>query len=311
LHIAGGLRLPMFLLDNWGLLLKLGALTRALGGVKGLKAISEWERYYLAQTAEAVFQCTDCRRPASEFARLVKALAEAKGVLKEDCRIHAERPRRRWPTLLDEYFSLVEDVVLSRACELAVKPVRDVVPEEEARALYQALVSGDYYSAYRTALYTAFEVPKWGKVLLVGAGTQEPLDFITACGVLNVPCRFAAMEVDEDVYKDLKRLAERHGFEVHLGWDNTPSNFDGAVVQNVLHWASSPTDVLARTRAAAKRMLLSQGVIEGAGVGFLLTYVLGAQRAVSWREVDAAAEAAGWKKRRRYAKYPVYIAVFA
>jgi len=56
-------------------------------------------------------------------------------------------------------------------------------------------------------------------------------------------------------------------------------------------------------------MLLSQGVAEGAGVGFLLTYVLGAQRAVSRREVEAAA--AGWKKRRRYAKYPVYIAVFA
>jgi hypothetical protein len=43
---------------------------------------------------------------------------------------------------------------------------------------------------------------------------------------------------------------------------------------------------------------------------FLLTVALRAQRPVSWREVEGLAKQAGWRLEERYAKYPVYIAVF-
>jgi len=203
----------------------------------------------------------------------------------------------------------VEDVVVFRACELASKPVRDVIPQEEARALYQALVSADFYKAFRVSLYLGTGAVRWGRVLLIGAGTQEPLDFLKACELAGAKCEVAAMEVDEVVYRDLARLAERRGFKAYLGWDSL-EGFDGAVAQNVLHWAFDPLDVLVRARRHASRLLVSQGVIEDSGIGFVLTYELGAVRLLSWREVEALAKQAGWMLERRYAKYPDYIAVY-
>jgi hypothetical protein len=72
-------------------------------------------------------------------------------------------------------------------------------------------------------------------VLLIGAGTQEPLDFIKACQVLNVRCDFAALEVGERIYRDLERLAAKYGFTAYLGWDSIRETFHVAVATNVLN----------------------------------------------------------------------------
>jgi hypothetical protein len=60
----------------------------------------------------------------------------------------------------------------------------------------------------------------------------------------------------------------------------------------------------------ARGLLVTQGVVEGMGTVFLLTIALRAQRPVPWREVEGLAKQAGWRLEERYAKYPVYIALF-
>jgi hypothetical protein len=152
--------------------------------------------------------------------------------------------------------------------------------------------------------------PKRGRALLIGAGTQEPLDYIKACQVLNVRCDFAALEVDEKIYRDLERLAAKYGFTAYLGWDSVKETFDVAMATNVLNWATDPSDVFAKARRIAKELLVTQGVVEGMSTVFLLTVALRAQRPVSWREVEGLARQAGWRLEERYAKYPVYIALF-
>jgi hypothetical protein len=82
------------------------------------------------------------------------------------------------------------------------------------------------------------------------------------------------------------------------------------VVQNVLHWATDPLQVLSSARRHASRLFISQGVVEGAGVGFVLIKALGANRPLSWREVEGLAKQAGWRLKRRYAKYPDYLALY-
>jgi MinD-like ATPase involved in chromosome partitioning or flagellar assembly len=86
--------------------------------------------------------------------------------------------------------------------------------------------------------------------------------------------------------------------------------FDIAVATNVLNWATDPSDVFAKARRVAKELLVTQGVIEGMSTVFLLTVALRAQRPVSWREVEGLARQAGWRLEERYAKHPVYIALF-
>jgi len=298
------------LIDNWGMLRVMSHLMKSIGGAKGLKLFSQYDKYYTAEAVKAALACgASCERPGNDFQRLLFDIARRR--LGRCPPPEVERPREPAPALMREYFEMVEDVVVSKACELAAKPVRDVIPEEEARALYQALVSADIYKAFRVSLYLGTGAARWGRVLLIGAGTQEPLDFLKACELAEAKCEVAAMEVDEVIFRDLARLAERRGFKAYLGWDSLgEGQFDGAVAQNVLHWASDPLDVLVRARRHASRLLVSQVVIEGSGIGFVLTYVLGAVRFLSWREVEALARQAGWRLERRYAKYPDYIAVY-
>jgi hypothetical protein len=78
--------------------------------------------------------------------------------------------------------------------------------------------------------------------------------------------------------------------------------YDIAVVQNVLHWAIDPLQVLLSARRHADSLFISQGVIEGAGIGFILVKVLGAVRSLSWREVEGLAKEARWKPARLFAK---------
>jgi SAM-dependent methyltransferase len=301
------------LLDNRGYFKIMRDFMRAVGGLRGLAAWVAWERYYLALMARAAAECgAICGSPPTDFAYLLQCIAERHGVLDpESCRVKVRRPRARYPTIFKDYFATLE-WLLSRACELATRPPREVLPEEEARAAYHAFLSQEWYCAVRRSMYAGAGVPLWGRVLLIGAGTVEPVDYWHACRRLGAECRYAAMEVDERALEDLRRLAARYGFEVLHGWEEAEraGPFDGAIAQNVLHWATDPLDVLMRARRAARRLLLSQIVIEGAGAGFLVAYVLGARRSVSWREVESLARQAGWRLKRRYAKYPNYVAVF-
>jgi len=57
-------------------------------------------------------------------------------------------------------------------------------------------------------------IPREGRVLLAGAGLQEPLDYLTACKHAETEgwgnCNFAAMEADPDVYQKLQELGVKH-----------------------------------------------------------------------------------------------------
>ncbi len=299
-----------YVIDNWGLRKIIPHFLRSVGGFSALRLFTLWEDYYLYLLMKSMLQCMECERPPTSFAKMALELARRRRIV-DGCLLKTVRqPKKPYPQILESYFHMVEDVLISRACELATKPLEEVVPEEEAAALYQLFVSSDWYSAGRVAIHVGVGTPKRGRVLLIGAGTQEPLDLIKACQVLNVKCNFAALEVDEKIYHDLERLAAKHGFTAYLGWDSVKETFDVAVATNVLNWATDPSDVFARARRIAKELLVTQGVVEGMSTVFLLTIVLRAQRPVSWREVEGLAKQTGWELVERYAKYPVYVALF-
>jgi len=207
------------LIDNWGMLRVMSHLMKSVGGARGLKLFSQYDRYYTAEAVKAALACgASCEKPGNDFQRLLFDVARRR--LGKCPPLEVERPREPMPALMREYFEMVEDVVVNKACELAAKPVRDVIPEEEARALYQALVSANFYKAFRVSLYLGIGAAKWGRVLLIGSGTQEPLDFLKACELAGAKCEVAAMEVDEAIYRDLARL--RGGDSRHT-WAGTPS----------------------------------------------------------------------------------------
>jgi len=299
-----------YVLGNWGLRKIVPHLLRSIGGFSALRLFSLWEDYYLYVLVKSMFQCMECEKPPTSFAKMALELARRRRVL-DGCRPKAvEQPKRPYPQLLESYFHMLEDVLIGRACDLVAKPLEDVIPDEEAAALYQLFVSSDWYSAVRTAIHAGVGTPKRGRALLIGAGTQEPLDYVKACQVLNARCDFAALEVDEKIYRDLERLAAKYGFTAYLGWDSVKETFDIAIATNVLNWATDPSDIFAKARRVAKELLVTQGVVEGMSILFLLTVALRAQRPVSWREVEGIARQAGWRLEERYAKYPLYIAVF-
>jgi len=299
-----------YVLDNWGLRKIVPHFLKSVGGLSALRLFTKWEDYYLYVLVDSMLQCMECEKPPTSFARAALDLARRRRVL-DGCRLKAvQRPKKPYPQILESYFNLVEDVLISRACDLAAKPLEDVIPDEEAAALYQLFVSSEWYSAGRVAVHVGVGTPMRGRVLLIGAGTQEPLDFIKACQILNTRCDFAALEVDESIYSDLERLAAKHGFTAYLGWESVKETFDIAVATNVLNWTTDPSDAIAKARRLARELLVTQGVIEGMGTVFLLTIALRAQRPVSWREVEGLAKQAGWRLEKRYAKYPVYIALF-
>jgi len=112
--------------------------------------------------------------------------------------------------------------------------------------------------------------------------------------------------VDERIYRNLERLAAKHGFTAYLGWDSIREAFNVAVATNMLNWFTDPSDVFAKARRLARELLAMQGVVEGMGTVFLLTIALRAQRPVSRREAEGLAGQAGWRLEERYAN-PVYI----
>lgn len=303
------------LIDNWGVVLLMREFARMLGGVGGLKAFMEHERYKLAVAARAALECgADCRRPPNELLGLLFLLARRRGLLREDgrgCRVEVEEPRRPPPHVVEEYFQMVDEVVVDKMCEYVAKPPSEVVPEEEALALYQALMSAPFYVAFRKAIYSRLaKLYRYRTILDVGAGTQDPLDILDVCRLHGAHCELTALEVDPRLCVDLERLASRHGFGVACGWGQAAARYDIAVVQNVLHWATDPLGVLISARLRADRLFVSQGVVEGAAVGFVLVKILRANRPVSWREVEAMTLQSGWRLARRYAKYPNYLAVY-
>jgi len=298
-------------IDNWGLFLVARELSKMIGGSKGLRLFMQYERYKLAVAVQAALECgADCKKPPNEVIALLFDVARRRGVLKGCQPVHVPEPKEPPPQIMTEYFQLIDDVVVNKMCEYVAKPPSDVISEEEALAYYQAFVSAPYYVAFRRAMYNKLaKLYKYSTILDVGAGTQDPLDILAVCEMHNAKCELTALEVDGRLCSDLERLASKHGFNVACGWEQV-GKYDIAVVQNILHWATDPVQVLANTRMHARNMFLSQGVIEGSGAVFILTKILGAVRSLSWKEVETLARQAGWKVARRYAKYPDYIALF-
>jgi hypothetical protein len=299
-------------IDNWGLFLLTRELAQMLGGLKGLKLFIQHEQYKLAAAARAALECgADCRRPPNDVTALLFDIARRKGVLKEGCQVvNMPEPEKPPPQVAVEYFQMIDDVVLNRICEYVAKHPSDVIGEEEALAYYQSLVSAPFYVAFRRAIYGRLaKLHKYSSILDVGAGTQDPLDILAVCEMHGAKCELTAHEVDQRLCADLERLASKHGFNVICGWERL-GRYDIAVVQNVLHWATDPLQVLMAARMHAKHMFLSQGVVEGAGIVFVLTKILGAVRSLSWKEAEALAKQAGWRLKRRYAKYPDYLALY-
>ena len=287
-------------------------LAEMLGGLRGLKLFMQHEQYKLAAAVRAALECgADCRKPPNDVIALLFSVASHKGILKEGCQIaQVPEPKAPLPQIAAEYFQMFDDIVLDRICEYVAKPPSDVVSEEDAMAYYQALVSAPFYTAFRRAIYSKLaRLYKYSTILDVGAGTQDPLDILTVCEMHGAKCELTAHEVDQRLCADLEKLASKHGFDVVCGWERLGS-YDIAIVQNVLHWATDPLHVLMAARRHAKNMFLSQGVVEGAGIAFVLTKVLGAVRSLSWKEVEALAKQAGWRLAKRYAKYPDYLALY-
>jgi hypothetical protein len=272
----------------------------------------QYEQYKLAAAVRAALECgADCRRPPNDVIALLFDVARRKGVLREGCQVvHVPEPKKPPPQITVEYFQMIDDIVLDRICEYTVKHPSDVMSEEEAMAYYQALVSAPFYVAFRKAIYSKLaKLYKYSTILDVGAGTQDPLDILDVCEMHGVKCNLTAHEVDQRLCADLERLASKYGFNVVCGWERL-GRYDIAVVQNILHWATDPLQVLMATRRHAKYMFLSQGVVEGAGIVFILTKILGAVRTLSWKEVEGLAKQAGWRLKRRYAKYPDYLVLY-
>jgi hypothetical protein len=302
-------------IDNWGLFLLTRELAKLAGGLKGLKTFMEHERYKLAAAVKAAIECgADCRRPPNDVIALLFDVARRKELLKEGCRVvDVPEPEQPPPQITVEYFQMIDDIVLDRICEYVARHPSDVISEEEASAYYQMLVSAPFYVTFRRAVYSKLaKLYKYSNILDVGAGTQDPLDILAVCEIHGAQCKVTALEVDPRLCADLERLSAKHGFSVACSWEQLDSRriYDIAVVQNVLHWATDPLQVLTDARKRARRMFLSQGVVEGAGIGFVMTKVLGAVRSLSWKDAEALARQAGWRLVRRYAKYPDYLALY-
>jgi hypothetical protein len=299
-------------IDNWGMFLLMREFMQIVGGSKGLKLFMQHERYKLAAAVRAALECgAECKKPPNEVISLLFNVARRKGVLKEGCQVgHVPEPEAPPPQAMEEYFQMVDDVVIDKMCEYVAKHPSDVISEEEALAYYQALISAPFYVAFRKAIYDKLaKLHKYRTILDVGAGTQDPLDILDVCEIRGAKCELTALEVDNRLCADLERLAPKYSFNVACGWEQL-GKYDIAVVQNVLHWATDPLQVLLSARRHANRLFISQGVVEGAGIGFILVKVLGAVRSLSWKEVEGFAKEAGWKVERRFAKYPDYLALF-
>jgi hypothetical protein len=98
---------------------------------------------------------------------------------------------------MEEYFQMIDDVVIDKLCEYVAKHTSDVISEEEALAYYQALVSVPWYVAFRKAIYDKLaKLHKYRTIQDVDAGTQDPLDILDMCEMHGAECELTALEVD-------------------------------------------------------------------------------------------------------------------
>jgi len=289
-------------------LLKVARELAEMGG--GMSALANWsklEDFYLVQIAKAVRECGLCDSK-DEFVWILQYILSERGWSCD--RLPNLRRPGKLPEGLVDYESFLE-WTLENACELANGWRPD---PDKAKFHYAGLITLPWYSAYRVALYTALRIPREGRVLLAGAGTQEPLDYLTACKRAEAEgwgrCNFAAMEVDSDVYQKLQELGAKHSFLAYFGWDSIKERFDAVVMQNILHWAANPADVLQQARRVARKLYLIQSVLEGASAGFLFTYAIGASKPVSYKTLMGLIKAAGWKTEKIYSKMPLFVGVF-
>jgi SAM-dependent methyltransferase len=173
------------------------------------------------------------------------------------------------------------------------------------------------YRAYRIWIYRKLVAPLVRRgaesVLLVGAGVAEPFDLMKALNIegLDGAVDIVAQEVDPEAARALAAA----GVNVFLGEvEQMEDTFDIAIVQNVLHWAERPEELLAATAQRAKYIVLSQGYGYNNAAGFLLTAVLGAKRVVPSKEyVDGVVAQAGLEPLRdmpALKAYGLYVAAF-
>jgi len=306
--MRGTIRKIRLMWNSFGLLRVARELAEMLGGMTALVKLSQLEDFYLVQIAKAVRECGLCDSK-DEFVWLLKYMLSERG-WSCDSLLNSRKPSKL-PEAIVDYESFLE-WTLDRACELANGWRPD---PDEAKFHYAALITLPWYSAYRVALYTALRIPREGRVLLAGAGLQEPLDYLTACKRAETEgwgrCNFAAMEVDPDVYQKLQELGVKHGFQTYFGWDSIKERFDAVVMQSVLHWAANPADVLQQARRVARKLYLIQGVLDGASAGFLFTYAVDASKPMSYKTLLGLVKTAGWRPVKIYSKIPLFVGVFA
>jgi len=305
--MKGAVRKIRLMWNSIALLRVARELAEMLGGMSALAKVSQLEDYYLVQIAKAVRECGLCDSK-DDFVDLMKYMLGERGWSCE--RLPDVKMPSNLPEAIADYKSFL-DWTLENACKFA----SGWRPEpEEQKFYYASLVTLPWYSAYRVALYTALQIPKEGRVLLAGAGLQEPLDYIAACKRAEAEgwgnCNFAAMEVLPNVYKQLQELGAKYGFRTYFGWSGVDEKFDAVLMQNVLHWATDPGDALRQAKRVARKLYLIQGVLEGTSAGFLFTYVVGAVRPVSYKTVLALAKDAGWRPAKIYSKMPLLVGVF-
>jgi len=305
--MRGAVRKIRLMWNSIGLLKVARELAEMGGGMSALVKWSQLEDYYLVQIASAIRECGMCDSKDA-FVGLVKYMLDERGWSCD--RLPNIKKPSKLPEGLVDYESFLE-WTLENACMLA----GGWRPEpEKAKAKYAGFVMLPWYSAYRVAVYTALKIPKEGRVLLAGAGLQEPLDYITVCKRAESEgwgrCNFAVLEVDPDVYQKLQEPSAKYGFQTYFGWENISEKYDAVVVQSVLHWAVNPAEVLQQARRVARKLYLLQGVLEGASASFLFTYAIGATKPVSYKTLMGIVKSASWKPVKIYSKMPLFVGVF-
>jgi len=306
--MKGTVRKIRMLWNSVGLLRVAKDLAEMGGGMSALIKWSQLEDYYLVQIALAIRECGMCDSKDT-FVDLVKYMLNERGWSCD------RLPNVKKPSNLPEGLADYEDFLewtLENACMLAGGWRPD---PEKAKVKYAGLVMLPWYSAYRVALYATLQIPKEGRVLLAGAGLQEPLDYLTVCKRAESEgwgrCNFAAMEVDPEVYRQLQEFGAKYGFQTHLGWESISEKYDAVVMQSILHWAINPVETLQQARRVAHKLYLIQSVLEGASATFLFTYAIGAAKPVSYKTLLGIAKAANWKPVKIYSKMPLFVGVFA
>ena len=284
-----------------------GEFFKSLGGFGGVRTHSRWSEYYACVACRAARECGWEGEPGADAVRQALSVVCPR-VERRACRQPEKPPAPAIQPLIALYRWMSENICQAMAGTLQ---------REEQRSKYVELLNLDAYRAYRVWIYRKLVAPLVRRgaesVLLVGAGVVEPFDLMKA---LNIEGLEGAVEITaQEVDPEAARALAASGMSVFLGEvEQMEDSFDVALVQNVLHWAERPEELLAAVAQRAKYVVLSQGYGYNNAAGFLLTAVLGAKRAVPSREyIDSVVAQAGLEPLRDMPSlkaYGLYVGVF-